>query len=65
MDWQLKRVNRAVKIKKLLKDVLIGEEIDGKGGFANLLKIKNSYYGLAIDQIFDEINDVLSYQSFL
>ena len=57
MDWQLKRVNRAVKIKKLLKDVLIGEEIDGKGGFANLLKIKNSYYGLAIDQIFDEIND--------
>lgn len=28
------------KIKSLLKDTLIGEKVEGKGGFANLLKIK-------------------------
>lgn len=43
------------KIKKLLKDTLIGERIEGNGGFTNLLKIKNDYYSLSLDNIFKKI----------
>ena len=27
-----------------LKDVFIGAEVEGKGGFINLMKIKSKYY---------------------
>ena len=51
------------KIKSLLKDTLIGEKVEGKGGFANLLKIKNEYYNFALDNIFEEIKLDLSISS--
>lgn len=36
-----------------LKEIFIGEEIEGKSGFANLMRIKSSYF----DKVFSQLNE--------
>ena len=37
-------MSKEEKFYKVLEDLFIGAEIEGEGGFVNLMRIKSSYY---------------------
>ena len=47
------------KFYEVLKNVLIGEKIEGVGGFINLMKIKSKYYNKVIEELKKEVNKKL------
>lgn len=43
-----------------LKEVFIGEKVEGKSGYVNLMKIKNEYFEKIKPFIENEINDTIT-----
>jgi len=53
------------KFFKVLQDIFIGAEIEGQGGFINLMKIKSNYYKKIEELLRKDIEDALKkYPSF-
>jgi len=48
------------KFYQALQNVFIGAEIEGKGGFVNLMRIKSKYYGQIEDILKEDINTALT-----
>lgn len=46
-------MTKEVKFYKALQDVFIGAQIEGQGGFVNLMRIKSNYYS-KIEEILKE-----------
>jgi len=53
------------KFYKALQDVFIGAQVEGKGGFVNLMKIKSNYYRKIENTLKNDIESALqSYPDF-
>ena len=62
---QKDNMNKEQKFYKVLQNVFIGAEIEGEGGFVNLMKIKSSYYRKIEDILKEDIESALkTYPSF-
>jgi len=58
-------MNKEQKFYKALQDVFIGANIEGKGGFVNLMRIKSNYYRKIEDILKKDIEAALkSYPNF-
>ncbi len=62
---QQDNMTKEQKFYKVLQNVFIGAEIEGEGGFVNLMKIKSSYYRKIEDILKEDIESALkTYPSF-
>ena len=48
------------KFYSALKDIFVGEEIEGESGFVNLMKIKSSYYDKIENKLRNKIDELVS-----
>jgi len=62
---QKDNISKEQKFYKTLQDVFIGAQIEGEGGFVNLMKIKSNYYRKIEDILKNDIESALqSYPDF-
>ena len=45
------------KFYEALENIFVGAQIDGEGGYVNLLKIKEKYYSRVLNEFKKEINN--------
>ncbi|MEM2144443.1 MAG: hypothetical protein QW279_03720 [Candidatus Jordarchaeaceae archaeon] len=55
------RTNKEQKFYQKLRDIFVGAEIEGRGGFINLMRIKSRYYRKVESYLKLDIEDVLSF----
>jgi len=56
---QKDNISKEQKFYKTLQDVFIGAQIEGEGGFVNLMKIKSNYYRKIEDTLKNDIENAL------